>query len=126
MKRIPYLGEVWASRFQEYHPSLLGLLTSKDCLAVLSHGKPPYKVVLGVPHQAVVGEEFICENGERRKSDENAASYAMVTFTVFKNKRVRSCNNTIETEATFCSRNGSPGRVNRVNSSLLIRHIRIC
>jgi hypothetical protein len=84
MKHIPYLGEVWASRFREYDPSLLELLTSKDCLAVLSRGKPPYKVVLGVPHQAGIGEESICESGERRNSDENAASYALVTFSVLK------------------------------------------
>jgi hypothetical protein len=84
MKPIPYQGEVWASRFKEYDPSLLGLLTSKDCLIVLSHGKPPYKVVLGVPHQAAVGEAYICEKGKRRDSDENAASYALVAFSLLK------------------------------------------
>jgi len=84
MNPIPYQGEVWASRFDQYDPSLLRLLTSKDRLIVLSHGKAPYKVVFGVPHQAAVGEAHICEKGKKRDSDENAASYALVAFFLLK------------------------------------------
>lgn len=84
MKPILYQEEVWSSRFNQYNPSLLGLLRSKDCLIALSHGKAPFKVVFGVPHQATVGEAHICEKGEKRDSDENAASYALVAFSLLK------------------------------------------
>jgi hypothetical protein len=84
MKHIQYRGKLWTSRFKEYDPSLLGLLKSKDCLIVLSHGKPPYRVILGVPHQAAVGEAYICEKGKRRDSDENAAGYALVVYSLLK------------------------------------------
>ena len=67
---------------------LLHADSQKDLLIVLSHGKAPYKVVLGVPHQAAVGERIICDQDKERKkpkaSDENAASYALVAFSLLK------------------------------------------
>lgn len=78
IKHVKYDSEIWA--IGEYHTSLADFLTAKDCLLVLHNGKPPYKVVLGVPHQAAVGEDRICERGESRNSDENAASYALVVY----------------------------------------------
>ncbi|MDY7001936.1 MAG: hypothetical protein SVS15_09175 [Thermodesulfobacteriota bacterium] len=93
MKHIQYGGEIWKSKFKDYHPEMLDLLTSKDHLIVLSHGKLPYKVVLGVPHQAAVGEDCICEksnkrhcckNRKGRDSDENAAGYALVAYSSLK------------------------------------------
>lgn len=87
-KRITYKGEIWAKKNKEFNPELFKLLASKDCLVVLSHGKPPYKVILGVPHQAAIGEKYICESKAQRKSDENVASYALVTFTTLKEHKV--------------------------------------
>jgi len=66
---------------------LADLLLSKDRLIVLNYGKPPFKVVLGVPHQAAIGARQICEhrldkNGKvrARKADDNVASFALVAF----------------------------------------------
>lgn len=88
MKAITYEAKIWALRHEQYEPTLLQLLTSKDHLVILKHGKPPYQVVLGVPHQAKIGEGHICEDGsgpeKNRASDENAASYALVAFSLLK------------------------------------------
>lgn len=88
MKPIQYEGKIWALNYKEYEPSLLQLLTSKDHLVTLKHSKPPYQVLLGVPHQAKIGQGQICENGsgqeKNRASDENAASYALVAFSLLK------------------------------------------
>jgi hypothetical protein len=84
INNIRYEGEIWASSLKEYDAAILELLTSKDCLIVLSHGDPPYKAVLGVPHQAAVGEPYICGRGKKRSSDENAASFALVAFSLLK------------------------------------------
>lgn len=88
IKRIIYKKDIWARKYRELHPKLLKLSTSKNRLIVICHGKPPYEVVLGVPHQAAIGEESICEDEEPRPSDENAASYALVTFDVLKKRDV--------------------------------------
>jgi hypothetical protein len=84
MNRIDYGNEIWA--LKDPHPALSELLTSKDCLIIIKHGKPPFKVVIGVPHQAAVGEPKICRTN--RDSDENAASYALVTFTTLRENNV--------------------------------------
>jgi hypothetical protein len=56
----------------------------KNELIVLKHGENPYKVVIGVPHQAKNGVSEICSDPKPRKSDENAASYAIVAYNVLK------------------------------------------
>lgn len=84
MKRIVYKGKIWAVKYKEYEAELLQHLTSKDLLIVIKHGKPPHKVVFGVPHQAPVGVDHICENAKNRESDENAVSFALVAFTALK------------------------------------------
>ena len=84
MSTVSYKGTIWVSKHKEFDPSLLRLLTSKDRLIVLRHGKPPYRVTFGVPHQAKVGVEYICDKGEKRPSGENAASYALVAFFILK------------------------------------------
>jgi hypothetical protein len=90
MKAVQYEGRIWISNYIEYEPGLLQLLSSKDHLVVLKHGKLPYRVVLGVPHQAKIGNGHICENGsceeKNRVSDENAASYALVAFSLLKER----------------------------------------
>ena len=89
---IKYEDEVWILR--DPYPALADFLTAKDRLIVLRHGQPPFRVVLGVPHQAAVGEERICDgkgkDGERtpRDSDENAASYALVAFSTLRDRCV--------------------------------------
>ena len=90
MKPIVYEGEIWARKNKELHPDLLGHLKAKDCLIVIRHGKAPYEVVLGVPHQAAIGEKHICDNRRQRPSDENAASYALIAFDMLS-RRDTSC-----------------------------------
>jgi len=87
MQTKVYAGKIWErSNFLVFSPELLGLFNSKDTLVLLKNGNPPFRVVLGVPHQAAIGEPIIAENwtnslGEKgRDSDENASSYALVTF----------------------------------------------
>lgn len=82
------LWQVWE---RVPHPNLERLLTSKDLLITLSHNHPPYKVVIGVPHQAAVGVMRICERRldkhgkvKARKADDNVASFALVIFSRLK------------------------------------------
>jgi len=84
MNTVSYKGKIWASKHKEFDPSLLHPLTSKNHLLVLRHGKPPYRVTFGVPHQAKVGEEHICDKTKKRPSDENAASYVLAAFSILK------------------------------------------
>jgi len=92
VKHVNYKGELWT--LQKPHPALPDFLSAKDLLIVLRHGEPPFKVVLGVPHQAAVGDERICENRitggnlDPRNSDENAALYALVAFTTMRDRNV--------------------------------------
>ena len=94
VKRIDYKGELWTLRKPD--PALADFLIARDRLIVLRHGEPPFKVVLlGVPHQAAVGEDYICDkrldkngNPYKRASDENAASYALVAFTTLRDQNV--------------------------------------
>lgn len=86
-RRVEYGGDIWSPK-GEPSAELTDLLTATDCLVVLRNGEPPYCAVIGVPHQAAVGQEYICEQrtGEgKRDSDENAAAYALVAFTELKN-----------------------------------------
>ena len=99
MNAVQYKGRIWASKNKEFDPSLLQLLTSKNHLIVLRHGKPPYRVTLGGPHQAKVGEEHICDKTKKRPSDENAASYALVAYTSLIEKGV-SCKLVIAAHST--------------------------
>ena len=61
------------------------LLQLKDTLLVLKNAQPPYQVIIDVPHQATIGISKIAERwrnasgGLGRDSDENAASYALVS-----------------------------------------------
>lgn len=87
MKRVDFEGDVWKIKDKEPNQELLSLLISKNCLIVLRNDDYPYRVVIGVPHQAAIGEEHICEKGNKR-SDENAASYALVAFTRLKENHI--------------------------------------
>jgi hypothetical protein len=77
-----------AGSYQSYSHNLALLLRMKDTLLIFNNGHPPYNVVLGVPHQAALGESKIAEdwvmpNGNSgRDSDENAASYALVAYSL--------------------------------------------
>jgi len=84
MERILFQERVWEKENREFTPALLQLLTEKDRLIVLFHGKPSYNVILGVPHQAGIGQPFICDSRVKRESDENSASYALVTYSILK------------------------------------------
>ncbi len=83
----PDLENLWHIPEQLPHPTLAGLLARKNQLIVLRYGRPPYRVVLGVPHHVPSGVWWICEerldeygqvNG--RKGDDNVASFALVAF----------------------------------------------
>lgn len=77
-----------------FSPELLDLLESKDTLLILKNGEPTFRVVIGVPHQAAIGEPKIAENwvnpreGKGRDSDENAASFALVVFSELCNQKI--------------------------------------
>jgi len=78
---------LWQTWEHRTNPILEDLLTSRDHLIVINHGRPPYKVVIGVPHQAALGVSRICErrldsqgNVKARKADHNVASFALVAF----------------------------------------------
>ncbi len=86
IQRTDY-GQLWQIPERVPHPALTTLLTAKDQLIVLRHGHPPYKVVLGVPHQTAMGTWRICENRvdeagnvKDRKGDDNVVSFALVAF----------------------------------------------
>lgn len=85
---------LWEIEEQTPHERLAALLRAKDVLIVLKHGRPPYRVVLGVPHQAPIGVTRICEhrldangNPKPRKADDNVVSFALVAFS-----QLRRCN----------------------------------
>ena len=79
-KMAIYEGEILKDG--EISDDLSKEISRKNGLAVLKHGEAPYKVVIGVPHHANLGESHICENN--RDSDENAASYAIVAYNALK------------------------------------------
>lgn len=91
IQHLPYDTQLWQVWERVPHPDLERLLTAKDQLITLSHNYSPYKVVIGVPHQAAVGVRRICErrldkNGKvkPRKADDNVASFALVVFSRLK------------------------------------------
>lgn len=93
IRTIIYQDELWTLR--EYHPALADFLQARDRLLVLRHGRPPYAVLLGVPHHAEVREDYICERRRDaegrpapRDADKNAASYALVAFTALRDRGV--------------------------------------
>ncbi len=88
-------GQLWRIPEQTPHPALEALLIDKDQLIVLQHGRPPFKVVLGVPHQTPIGVWRICErrldkngNIKTRKGDDNVASFALVAFSRLKEQNI--------------------------------------
>lgn len=90
-----YTGQLWRIPERSPHAALETLLTAKDHLIVLRHGRPPYRVVFGVPHQTAVGEWRICEQRrdkdgriKARKADDNAASIALVTYSQLREHNI--------------------------------------
>jgi len=80
-------GMLWQTHEEIPAGAVADLLEAKNQLAVLRHGRPPYQVVLGVPHQVPTGVWQICEerrdeNGQinARKGDDNVASFGLVIF----------------------------------------------
>ena len=80
--------------FGVFSHNLSLLLQSQDTILTLRTGKPPYRAVLGVPHQAPIGQERIAESTDLgrkapgRPSDENAASYALVAFDAMRDRQI--------------------------------------
>ncbi len=82
-----HTGYLWDDPDRVPYATLRALLAAKDQLIVLRHGRPPYQVVLGVPHHVPGGTRRICEhrydaygNVNDRKGDDNVASFALVAF----------------------------------------------
>lgn len=104
MQLVEYTGEVWHD--EQLHPTLVDLLTNKDLLIEIAHGKPPYRVVIGVPHQAAVdvgqiAEEWWDPRRQRygRDSDEAAALFALACFTSLRDQNA-PCKLVIAAHAT--------------------------
>ena len=97
---IKYEGEILQGG--NIADGLFSEISKQNELVVLKNGEGPYKVVIGVPHQAKVGVSHICEND--RDSDENAASYAIVAFNSLKERGV-SCKLVIMAHATLTDPN---------------------
>jgi len=82
---------------EEYvpHPTLANLLSARDRLIIISHGSPPYRVVLGVPHHTAGGVWQICEQRrdkhghiKPRPGDDNVALYALAAFSALKARNI--------------------------------------
>lgn len=87
MQTTLFTEKIWEANNQRiYSARMTGMLHAKNTLVILKNGRPPYQVVLGVPHQARIGEAVIAEEwtnprgGRGRDSDENAASFALIAF----------------------------------------------
>jgi hypothetical protein len=87
IQRLNHDTRLWRVAEQTPHTLIRELLATRDLLLVLTYGRPPYKVVLGAPHQAVIGVSRICEQRrdeagriKARHADDNVASYALVAF----------------------------------------------
>jgi len=106
METIIFNEALWLDdKHIQYSPGLSNLLNSRDTLLVINSGEPPYEVVIGVPHQAEIGESLIAENwtnprgGKGRDSDENAASFALATFSKLCDQKI-PCKLVIAAHAT--------------------------
>lgn len=98
MQRHRYTGELWAGTGT--HPDLAGLLNSNNVLIEITHGESPYRVVIGVPHQAAVGVIKIAEEvGKGRDSDEAAAMFALAAFASLREREL-SCKLLVAAHAT--------------------------
>jgi hypothetical protein len=73
-------------------PGLARLLARPDSLIEIAHGATPAEVVIGVPHHAGPGVEWIAEHSPegRRVADENAALYALVCLSALSERKVPS------------------------------------
>jgi hypothetical protein len=75
-----YRGALWREALPA--PALARLLERRDVLVELTHGAAPAAVVLGVPHHAPAGVDWIAEASPagRRVADENAVLVALACF----------------------------------------------
>ena len=91
IRHLNHNTQLWRVWERVPHPNLEQLLTAKDLLITLSHNYPPYKIVIGIPHQAAAGVRRICEHrldkhgkAKPRKADDNVVSFALVIFSRLK------------------------------------------
>jgi hypothetical protein len=71
-------------------PELARLLARSDSLIEVARGATPAAVVIGVPHHAGPGVDWIAEHSPegRRVADENAALYALVCLSALEEQRI--------------------------------------
>ena len=95
ISKIVYTEPLWQAG--KIDPELARLLASRDLLLVIEHGEPPYRVTIGVPHQAAAGASQICNlrlDGDGilrpREADENAAFYALGAYAALRELEIPS------------------------------------
>jgi hypothetical protein len=83
-----YRGALWRDALPA--PALARLLERRDALVELRHGASPAAVVLGVPHHAAKGVDWIAESSPqgRRVADENAALLALACFSALREREI--------------------------------------
>jgi hypothetical protein len=71
-------------------PELARLLARSDSLIEVARGAAPAAVVIGVPHHAGPGADWIAERSPegRRVADENAALYALVCLSALEEQQI--------------------------------------
>lgn len=99
MELCTYRGALWRDAVPA--PGLARLLERRDALVELRHGAAPAAVVLGVPHHAAKGVDWIAEARPegRRVADENAALLALACFAALRERDV-SCRLVVAAHAT--------------------------
>jgi hypothetical protein len=85
MNKIAYSGEIWSGL--AVAPQLWNLLLQKDLLLEFTTSRPPYQVILGVPHHAAPGVDRIAEkmirpDGQKpgRPADETTGLTGLAVF----------------------------------------------
>jgi hypothetical protein len=113
IRRVFFEGNSWVEG--EIDEELAGWISARDHMIVLRYGNPPYKVTLGVPHQASAGAEQICDlrvddegNPWPRDADENTAPIGLVAFETLKSLGI-PCKLIIMAHATTHDPNKLPG-----------------
>jgi hypothetical protein len=112
-RQINYTGDLWEGPAVD--PDLWDLLLQKNLLIEITHGQPPYRVVLGVPHHAAPGINQIAgawlnpRTGKYgRTADETTGLFGLVLFEELRNRGI-SCSLVIAAHPADHDPNKTPG-----------------
>ena len=113
MQRIQYTGSIWQDGV--VHPELWRLLLGKDLLIELAASRPPFRVVLGIPHHAAPGVDRIAEAWQNprtgqhgRPADETTGLMGLALFSTLREKNI-PCKLVIAAHASDHDPNKTPG-----------------